>query len=149
MLVPIDLADALLAAELLQLQRLAYRQEAELIGYPDLPPLKEGLPELMESGETMLGWRVDGELQGAIGFIEDGDGILICRLVVSPAVQRRGVAVQLVNAVLDWVGAQPLRVSTAAANAPALALYAKLGFKPVRTSQTPDGLALVSLLHTG
>ncbi|QNM98555.1 GNAT family N-acetyltransferase [Chitinimonas koreensis] len=145
MLIDLELADALAAAELLALQRLAYRQEAELIGYPRLPPLLESLPELMDCGETVIGWREDGELLGALGYVTEGDALDVCRLVVAPAAQRRGIARQLVQAAIDAAGGRPVGVSTAAANAPALALYRTLGFAVTREFATADGLALVSL----
>ncbi|QDQ25050.1 GNAT family N-acetyltransferase [Chitinimonas arctica] len=145
MLVQIDLADTLLALELLQVQRVAYQQEAELIGYPALPPLRETLPELLDCGETVLGWRVDGELRGAVGYLAQAGQADICRLVVAPAWQRQGIARQLLQALIDNDEYAAITVTTAAANLPALALYREMGFLPSTPFTTPDGLALVRL----
>lgn len=149
MLIPLDLDDALIAAELLTLQRSAYRQEAELIGYHQLPPLQESLPELMDCGETVLGWRAEDELLGMVGYSVDEEGVLICRLAVAPQAQRRGIARKLLDAVILAAGTDTIRVATAAANLPAIHLYCDRDFEPDREWQTPDGLALVGMVRFG
>lgn len=148
MLVHLDLQDALAAMALLQLQRSAYQQEAALIGYPDLPPLHETLPALMDCGETLLGWREDGQLCGALGYTLRHDRAHICRLVVAPTEQRRGLAKRLLNALFDELGSMNITVSTAVANYPAIALYAQHGFVETEYTSTPDGLSLVTLHRT-
>ena len=40
---PLDLADPATAADVLRVQRAAYRVEAELIGFDGIPPLHEPL----------------------------------------------------------------------------------------------------------
>ena len=52
-----DLADAALAARVLAVQHAAYAIEAELIGYPDLPPLHETLAALQATEEELLAVR--------------------------------------------------------------------------------------------
>jgi hypothetical protein len=56
----LDLCDQPTASELLELQRRAYRVEAELIGSFAIPALHETLAELQRCGETFLGrsWTV-------------------------------------------------------------------------------------------
>ncbi|WP_269531952.1 GNAT family N-acetyltransferase [Chitinimonas sp. BJYL2] len=149
MLVDIDLADALQAMALLSLQRLAYQQEAELIAYPALPPLHQTLSELMDCGEIVLGWCPEGALLGAVGFVITDTYLDICRLVVHPAAQQRGIGRALVRAAVAAAQGKPCRVTTAAANLPALALYQQAGFVMDAQFATPDGLALVSLSHQG
>ncbi|MGQ5522555.1 GNAT family N-acetyltransferase [Chitinimonas sp. PSY-7] len=145
MLFKLDQTDALQAGELLNVQRHAYRQEAALIGYADLPPLRETLADLMDCDETILGWREDGELLGAVGLLTHDKVVEICRLVVAPQAQRRGVARALLTAVIHQADQRVIRVSTAAANTPAIALYQRLGFQVVEKTQLPDGLILVAM----
>lgn len=147
MLTALDLHQNTQAAELQALQQAAYRQEAILIGYPDLPPLYETRAMLMACGESVLAWREDGRLLGALGYLHDDLGLDICRLVVAPAAQRRGIARQLLGALFAAHPGQPVRVMTASANLPALALYAQLGFRAVRETTLPDGLRLTGLQH--
>lgn len=135
------------AEQLLQLQRRAYAQEAALINYPELPPLKETLEELMCCGETLLGSWQFSTLHAALGYMRDDEGLTICRLVVDPPQQRQGLAGCLLQATLQAADGVPVNVCTAAANLPALALYQRWGFMPVRHMLTPDGLALVLLQY--
>lgn len=145
MLHHLDLHDALQAAELLALQRLAYSQEAELIGYAQLPPLRESLPELMDCGEQVLVWREAGVLLAALGYLHDALGLDICRLMVAPTAQRRGLGRRLLAELAKQQ--RPMRVMTAAANLPAIALYQQAGFVLTRETVLPDGLKLVALQH--
>ena len=149
MLIMIDLADAMAAAELLAFQRRAYQSEAELIGYGALPPLRESLPDLLDSGETILGWRVEDELVGAIGYTANMVEVTICRLAVTPAYRRRGIAAKLLQAVIYEAGPRAVVASTAKANLPGVALYEHLGFHLREEQTTPDGLPLVQMQRLG
>lgn len=56
------------AERMWQLQQAAYRVEAELIGWADLPPLRETARELMDSDETFIAYMEEGELAGALSY---------------------------------------------------------------------------------
>ncbi|MFF5325271.1 GNAT family N-acetyltransferase, partial [Janibacter hoylei] len=60
---------------------------------------------------------------GAVARAEDADGVDIDRLVVDPAVHRRGAGRKLVQAVLFRAGHRRATVSTGRANLPARTLY--------------------------
>jgi ribosomal protein S18 acetylase RimI-like enzyme len=140
-IVRLDLSDASIASQLLELQREAYRVEADLVGSDDIPPLRETLPELQACAETFLGALADGVLAGAISWKLDGDTIDLHRLVVRPAHFRSGIGVALVRAAL---AAEPsvrrAIVQTGAANAPAVALYRQEGFEPAGEIEPVPGL---------
>ena len=131
-LVPIDITDRETAQAVLQLQRLAYRVEAELIGSDGIPPLSETLEELRTCGEEFLGALVEGQLVGAISWRFGADTIDIHRLVVHPAHFRRGIATALVRGTLESEPtAKRAIVQTGAQNAPAAALYQREGFEQI------------------
>ena len=68
----IDLTDDKLAQRILLIQRLAYRIEAELIGFDGIPALHETLADLKQSDEVFCGYFVDNILAGVISYqIED------------------------------------------------------------------------------
>jgi ribosomal protein S18 acetylase RimI-like enzyme len=72
--------------------------------------------------------------------------VQIASLVVDPPRQRRGIGHRLLAWAVEAQGSGVMSVQTAAANAPALALYARFGFRIVREWTTEgDGIALVAL----
>ena len=79
---------------------------------------------LLSSQETPSGF--------AMAWVVASEAELLT-LAVMPSARRGGVAAALVRAVIERVrarGAQKLHLEVAADNAPALALYDKLGFQP-------------------
>ena len=132
---------------MLEIQRAAYAIEAELIGYPALPPAHETVAQLQASGEELWLCEEDGELLGAVGLEADDDELLIARLFVVPSAFRRGVGSALVRHALAHARGRRVRVGTAAANAPALALYEGLGFRRVEEREPAPGVVWVGLVH--
>jgi len=138
------------AERLLLVQRAAYAAEAELMGFDGIPPLHETVEELLEaSGEQHWIGRFDGPtLVGGVAWSEDGAaGVTLLRLVVAPAAWRRGHATALLDAFDETVGPRAVSVSTGAANAPALALYASRGFAVVGDEEIAPGARLTRLLR--
>jgi ribosomal protein S18 acetylase RimI-like enzyme len=121
---------------LIAVQRAASAVEAELLGYADLPGLRETAEDL--AGEELWVAELDGAVIALIGL----EGDTIARLAVDPRFARRGLGRALVR---HAVACGAVSVGTAAANAPALALYASLGFSPVRSGTVGDGLPYVWL----
>lgn len=140
--------DPVVAMAIVALQRNSYRLEAKLIGYPDLPPLKESPADIMGSTDKFLGIASRGRLAAVISTEETGETTIISRLCVAPDCARRGHGLRLVRHVLE-LAPGPVMVSTAQANGPALGLYRKLDFETCREWITQDGLALVTLRHPG
>ncbi|MGA5759315.1 GNAT family N-acetyltransferase [Nonomuraea bangladeshensis] len=117
-----------LGDELLAMQKAAYAVEAELIGDDRIPPLHESLAELRARDLLWLGAFDGGALSGAVAWTESADELDIDRLVVAPAMARRGIGRALVEAVLARAGGRRVVVSTGRDNVPARRLYEGLGF---------------------
>lgn len=144
------------APELVELQRRAYRIEAQLIGDDRIPQLTETAEELVAAGLT---WFValggDGEIVGALacsggegviedaGAIDEGSVIDIERLAVDPGHHRRGVARRL----LDALPAGPAVVSTGRDNTPARRLYRSEGFTHAGGREVLPGLWISTYLR--
>jgi ribosomal protein S18 acetylase RimI-like enzyme len=89
-----------------------------------------------------------GELLGAVGLEHlSEDELLIARLFVAPSAFRRGVGTALVRRALSVARGRRVRVGTAAANLPALALYEGLGFRRVAESEPAPGVRYVELVR--
>ncbi len=114
---------------MLAVQRAAYAIEAELIGYPDLPPLHESLARLQATKEEIWLCCEGDALVGVVGVEHGEDEMVIARLFVDPARFRRGVGSALVAHALGQAAGRRVRVGTGARNAPALALYERFGFR--------------------
>ena len=141
------------AAQIHTVLMLAYAQEATLLSVEDFPPLQQTAADIQSSDEFFLGAFETAALptSALLGVIsvrpDDEPGqINIACLVVHPAHQRRGLARALLSDALQRAPGAVFSVSTAAKNAPALALYQQFGFEPCRWGTVGDeGLALVKL----
>jgi ribosomal protein S18 acetylase RimI-like enzyme len=113
---------------------LAYAQEAQLLAVQNFPPLEQTAANIQVSDEFFLGSFDDQALRGVISVRPDDEPgqISIASLVVHPAHQRRGVARALLTSALQRAAGATFSVSTAAKNAPALALYRQFGFEAYR-----------------
>jgi GNAT superfamily N-acetyltransferase len=137
--------DPWFARELLRLQRAAYRKEAELVGDDRIPPLQADDVTLPAwRGRYLVAWH-GVELLGAIAWRDHADRLDVDRLMVDPTARRRGVGTTLLQAVLDRAGGRPVAAATGRANAPALALYAQLGFAAQGDEEVPPGLWITRL----
>ena len=144
----LQLKDPAMADGVLSIQRSAYRVEAELLGVTDLPPMAETREDLLRSRETFWGCYESGTLVGVLSTEERGDLTEIGRLAVSPSHFRRGVATKLIAHALAMAGPDAtVRVSTGAANAPALALYERFGFRPTGSREVLPGVHLTTLMR--
>jgi ribosomal protein S18 acetylase RimI-like enzyme len=137
----LDLTKRDVASSVLELQRRAYRMEAELIGSDQIPPLRETLEELQASRETFLGAYVDRTLSGAISWRVTSGVLDLHRLVVDPTRLRAGIGTALVRAAL---AAEPEArraiVQTGASNEPAKRLYRREGFVEIGDVEVLPGL---------
>lgn len=125
----IDIKDNKTAEAVLQLQLSSYKIEADIIGYQDLPPLKDTAADLQQSGEVFLGYFIDEKLAGVISFKLEQNEVDIHRLIVSPHYFRQGIAQQLLTDLESRSQRETIKVATASKNAPAIRFYLKNRFK--------------------
>ena len=128
------------AAALLALQRASYAVEAALIGSDAIPPLHDTARTLVAAGLTWYGSRDAAGLLGAVALTEAPGLVDLERLVVAPRAFRRGIGTALVRHVLALAGERRVVVCTGRDNAPARALYARLGFAETGEEEVAPGL---------
>jgi GNAT superfamily N-acetyltransferase len=144
----LDLADPAIARQLLEVQRAAYRVEADLIGYDGIPPLHETLEELIAFPAIWVGIvDEEGKVLAALAYRDELEGAIdIHRLVVAPRAFRRGYA----SALLDSLDKKSrITVSTGAANMPAHDFYLSRGFTAVGNEQVTPDLEITHFVREG
>ena len=141
-----DIRERNTANRIHELRQAAYAVESQLIDYAQLPPLLETVEDLQHAREHFLTFQEAEQIIGAVSYVQAGDTLEICRLVVSPTHFRRGIAGRLLQA-LETIqpGIRQIIVSTAEKNLPAVTLYEKHGYHIARRTVLEDGLVLVEL----
>ncbi|MFP5346017.1 MAG: GNAT family N-acetyltransferase [Actinomycetes bacterium] len=138
----------MLAARVAGVLRSAYAVEADLIRDRRIPGLSATTEDVRTSRlEWWLAVDEDDVVQGALGFavLPRDDGMQrydIDSLAVDPASHRRGVGRDLLAALLREAAGENsvVEVSTGRDNAPALALYASVGFHATGDAEVLEGL---------
>lgn len=142
----LSLSDLETLGQLWRLQHVAYRLEAEIIGFQEIPPLMDTMETLRDCGEHFYGVHDDGELIGAVAVAEEEENTLtITRMMVHPDHFRKGIAASLMTYMLEQHADLPRYiVSTGTLNQPAVKLYTKFGFNPVEVTQIAPGVELTT-----
>ncbi|MGN7765102.1 GNAT family N-acetyltransferase [Paenibacillus sp. 22594] len=151
-IIKLDLQDGDTLSELWSLQHKAYRLEAEIIGFHEIPPLLETRDMLSRSEELFYGSFDDhGDLMGAVAVLEESPGKLtVTRMMVNPNFFRQGVAGNLLEYIFNlyWKMEQFI-VSTGKLNVPAVTLYTKHGFIPAGIEEVAPGVELIEFHRNG
>jgi ribosomal protein S18 acetylase RimI-like enzyme len=139
----VDIALQPEAERVLELQRVSYQIEADLIDSILIPPLRETLEELQSCGEVFHGWFEGNRLLGFISHKLEEDVLDIHRVAVHPDGFRSGIARQLLEFVLNLErGATRAIVQTGSLNLPACKLYLSFGFEILERKEVAPGLEL-------
>ncbi|MFA5265731.1 MAG: NADH-quinone oxidoreductase subunit NuoB [Opitutaceae bacterium] len=85
--------------EILALQKIAYKSEAELYGDESLPALGQTLPEIQADFDRMIFLKtvVNGKIVGSIRGYTEGNTGYITRCIVHPYFRGRGIARKLLG----------------------------------------------------
>ncbi len=143
-IIKLDNHDKEMAKRILALSVAAYSTEAEIINCHDFPPLHESLQTIISSKHLFFGYFESSKLLGVIAIEDTLCGVMVNRLVVSPASFRQGVGRKLLYSITQQSGLYV--VMAALKNTKALGLYRKSGFHAVKISYDPHILlTLVTL----
>jgi GNAT superfamily N-acetyltransferase len=143
MIIEINHNNRSIANEVLNLQKLSYRVEAEIINYDDIPPLGETINDIIDSIETYLAFYEGDEIAGVLTYEIDEDSLTICKMMVHPNHFKKGIASMLLNHIFKLdVMARRIKVSTGAKNTPAIQLYIKYGFIEVDDIKINENLSI-------
>jgi len=143
----LDLSDRSIAEEIWMLQHAAYRQEAALIGFAELPPLLDTVASLQRCEESFYGYFLaDGSLTGVVSATESAEGMTICRMMVDPDCFRQGIATALLRHMTDCAFLEYAWTVTAEVrNIPAIRLYESCGFRQAELITPAPGVTMASM----
>ena len=122
--------------EILALQKIAYRSEAELYGDNSVPAMGQTMEQITADFDKMIFLKavVNGKIIGSIRGRREGDTAHISRVIVHPYFQGRGIATRLIRQLEQEVGdVRIYEAFTGHQSMRNLHLYGKLGYRQVRT----------------
>lgn len=136
------------AGEILELQKLAYRDEAKIYNDYTIPPLLQTPGEMQADFLTKVVLKAQdgGRILGSVRACLDHDTCLIARLVVHPDYQNRGIGTGLMTEIercFDKAGR--FELFTGHRSERNLHLYRKLGYRIFRSEKISENLTLVYL----
>jgi ribosomal protein S18 acetylase RimI-like enzyme len=140
---PADVGDA---EVILDIQREAYRSEAELHNDLNIPPLTQTLEEMKEDFDKQLFLRavLDGEIVGSVRAYEEEGTCYIGRLIVRPEHQDRGIGTMLMKEIEEHFNrAGRYELFTGHRSEKDFYLYRKLGYKAFREEPIHEDLTLI------
>ena len=135
-------------AEILDLQRLAYRQEAEIYNDFSIQPLMQTLDEIKKEfgSRTVLIAITDYKIVGSVRAYEGNDTCYIGKLIVHPEYQNRGIGFRLMKEIEGKFNtAKRYELFTGDRNEKNLYIYKKLGYKIIRQEKVSDKVNIVYL----
>jgi len=119
------------SAEILALQKLSYRSEAELYNDFSLSPLRQTIENLREDFETMVFVKavMNNEIVGSVRAFSVGDTCYIWRLIVHPLYQNFGIGKKLMDEIEARFACRRYEVFTGARTKRRIFFFQKLGYR--------------------
>jgi ribosomal protein S18 acetylase RimI-like enzyme len=136
------------AAEILDLQRLAYQSEAAIYDDFTIPPLVETVEDLRSHFGTMVFLKAveDAGIVGSVRAYQEGPACCVQRLVVHPDYRRRGIGGHLLTRIeAEFPSAGRFELFTGHRSVNNVRLYERLGYRIFKTEPVHDRLTLVFL----
>ena len=140
------------APEILVLQKLVYKSEAELYNDYNLPPLVQTPAELKTELEEVVCLKaVQGDrIIGSVRAREQEGTCHIGRLIVHPAWQGQGLGQKLMAAIeAEFPGAERFELFTGSLSQRNLRFYARQGYERFASKELSPEVTLVLLQKPG
>lgn len=134
--------------EILELQYMAFKSEAEMIGSTDIPALKQdyhGIVEDFHNGMILKMLDNNGVIIGSIRAFEKGESIDIGKIMVHPNFRRKGLATVLLKEVEEYYPGKRLELYTCTRSVSNIVLYEKVGYKQYKIIKGDSELEFVYL----
>ncbi|AWV99003.1 GNAT family N-acetyltransferase [Arcticibacterium luteifluviistationis] len=135
-------------AEILQLQKLAYIQEAEIYNNYEITPLSQILEDLKADFKTnnFIKATFNSKIIGSIKGFEENGSVLVGKLIVHPDFQNKGLGSKLMLHLENrFPKAQRFWLFTAYKSEKNLYLYKKLGYQEYKRESLDPNPIMVHL----
>ena len=125
------------AAEILQLQKLAYQSEAKRYNNYNIPPLKQTIDEIKQQfkNHIILKATDNNKIIGTVSAYEKDGTCFIGRLAVSPQNQNQGIGTALMNEIEKCFNVRRFELFVGAKSENNIRLYRKLGYVTFKTGR--------------
>ena len=136
------------AEEILALQKLAYRSEAEIYNDFNIPPLVQTLEGIGKDFEDQFFLKaiMNGRIIGSVRACTREGTCYIGRLIVHPDLQNRGIGTRLMNEIeMIFKSCKRFELFTGDRSERNLYLYQKLGYNIFKTAKITDQTNIVFL----
>jgi len=136
------------AEEILVLQKMAYRSEAEIYNDFNIPPLVQTLESIEKDFENQYFLKavMDGKIIGSVRAYTKEGTCYIGRLIVHPDFQNRGIGTDLMNEIERIFNTcRRFELFTGDKSERNLYLYQKLGYKIFKKAKITDQTMVVYL----
>ncbi|WP_032121132.1 GNAT family N-acetyltransferase [Clostridium amazonitimonense] len=146
MIEKLDIKDMETAKGVIELQIASYKIEAELIGFYDIPPLKDTIDSLQLCDEIFYGYYKNSTLTGIVSYKIIENVLDIHRVAIDPNFFRMGIAGKLINFIEGLeCSVDKAVVCTGKENLPAINLYLKNGYKKKKDIEISKGIYITKL----
>ena len=135
------------AEEILALQKLAYKSEAEIYDDYTIPPLTQSIKEIegeFEDHTFLKALGDDGRIIGSVRACVKEGTCFVGRLIVHPDFQNRGIGTSLMKEIEGCFGdAKRFELFTGHLSERNIYLYRKLGYREFKREKVHENLELV------
>lgn len=122
--------------EILELQYIAFKSEAEMIGSTEIPALKQTYEDVMSDYSKSVIFKVcvDGKIIGSVRAFDMGEYVEVGKLMVHPDYRRRGIAAELLLAAEKLFPNREMELYTCTKSLCNISLYESVGYKQYKTT---------------
>ena len=147
MSIKIERASVSDSEEILSLQKIAYRSEAEIYNDFSIEPLVQTLEQLQKQFEDHIIIKavVDGRIIGSVRANDQDETCSIGKLIVDPNHQNKGVGRMLMNSIEELLPKSRYELFTGSKSEKNITLYKKLGYIAFRERLITPDFSLVYL----
>lgn len=137
--------------EILQLQKLAYQENAVRYNDFKIPPLTQTLEDLKKEANSSIILKTvdDGKIVGSVRAFEKDGSCYIGKLIVHPDYQNRGLGKKLMRAIEKCFSVLRYELFTGHLDEKNLVFYEKLGYRRFKEVEIKDGLRFVYFEKAG